>query len=496
VTDIGALLFITNIFHQYSSSLATFVSQIAHTMSSAPPEGAGPSTAKKGRKGAQWLVMEEVVLFFACLAANEAVQSQNTREREARTKEFYIAYIKQIDELGLWVPGRSGTQQAKTVEDSIQMRTGANAPSLLNRFTTLNTSFYKVRNQMAKVQQASGYKPPSGNNNIYTYWHDSASDAVALLDDKDRPYLEHFSYVCPTSWRLDESLKAPAEGRDECSFSGAAKEWFEKKVRKDLNIDPNKRDPSNVTQKQLRAPNAPPSADPPAMRADTGNDDVRIHALTLAYSTQVSAWNSESDREESRWQMRWKYAKEHGLPSPPPPVHRPPPEMPHHLRDVYAQIPPSSTAPVASEPEGTRQASRTPPHGESPPSPISAGDASGDPVANTPLPDGGTSPVVISPNAQTPTPPDDGDDDDECEDSPPSPAALAAAARRRVSPERDASPPEPAGWRPLRFLRTRPPLPNDAFRQPIRQRLNDADGEPVRRASTRATQKPSRLVSG
>ena len=57
--------------------------------------------------------------------------------------------------------------------------------------------------------------------------------------------------------------------------------------------------PSNVTQRQLRAPNAPPSANPCTMHADTGNDEnrmhatgndeIRMHALTLAYSTQVSA---------------------------------------------------------------------------------------------------------------------------------------------------------------------------------------------------------------
>ena len=234
------------------------------------------------------------------------------------------------------------------------------------------------------------------------------------------------------------------------------------------------------------------------MRADTGNDGFSLFSLACVYSAQVMAWNCECDGEEYRWQRRWKFAKEHGLPSPPPPVHRPQPEMPHRLRDAYTQIRPPPTAPVASEPEGTRQASRTPPRGESSPSPISnhasAGDASVDPVANTPLPDGSTSPVVISPNAQTPTRHDDGDDDDECEDSPPSPAALAAAARRREPPETLPSPPAP-GCRPLRTLRTRPPLPNDAFRDPIRQRLNDADGEPLRRASTRATRKPTRLVS-
>ena len=229
------------------------------------------------------------------------------------------------------------------------------------------------------------------------------------------------------------------------------------------------------------------------MRADTGNDEIRVHALALAYSTQVSAWNCESDRELSRYQMRWRYAKDHGLPSPPPPVDRPPPEMPHRLRDVYTQNLPPPTAPVASEPEGTRQASRPPPRGESSPSPSNHGDGEGapvDPVANTPLPDGSTSPVINSPNVQTPTRHDGGDDDRECEDSP-SPAALAAAARRREPPETLPSSPAP-GERPLR---TRPPLPNDAFRDPIRQRLNDADGQPLRRASTRATQKPTRLVS-
>ena len=173
----------------------------------APSEAAGPSTARKAPGGAQWLTIEEVVVFLAVLAANESAQSQKADDREAKAKEFYIAYIRQIDELGLWTPGRSGTQQPKTVEDSIRMRTGDSASTghkLINRFNLVNSGVHKVRTQMAKVQQASGNTPPSGNNNIYTYWRDSADAAKLLLDGKEAQYLDHFSYVCPDSWRFDE----------------------------------------------------------------------------------------------------------------------------------------------------------------------------------------------------------------------------------------------------------------------------------------------------
>ena len=178
--------------------------------------------------------MEEVALILESFATNESQQSMRLPDREALTKEICIADIKKMDELGLWVPGLYGTQQPKTVQESIDLRTGPNAPSLVNRFTKLNTFLYKVRNQLAKVQQASGYKPPSGCNSSFDYWKETAAEAGKLLQKNECAYLEHFSYICPDTWRLDDALKEPAAGRDECSFSAAATEWFAAKVRPDL----------------------------------------------------------------------------------------------------------------------------------------------------------------------------------------------------------------------------------------------------------------------
>ena len=203
----------------------------------AGPSQPAPSTAARGSRGSQWLLMEEVVLLLANSAANDERQQSHEDERERRTREFYSAYLKKVDEVGLWVPGMRNSAQPQTAEESIEMRTREGAASLVNRAKVIRSCVNKALMKMAQVMSSTGYEPPSGND-WWQYWTKSAEDAAALLGTQ-APYLEHLSYLSPTSWRLFDSFKAPAPpAREECGFTDAQRALFEKWVRPQYRINP------------------------------------------------------------------------------------------------------------------------------------------------------------------------------------------------------------------------------------------------------------------